>query len=89
MKNVLLFAASSNPESINGKLINYTAGLFKKHKTNVLRLYDYPLPVHSPVTDWLSRIDKDYSNLLSGKTILLISTSPSPRSILKTKRNEK
>jgi chromate reductase, NAD(P)H dehydrogenase (quinone) len=120
MKNVLLFAASNNPESINGKLINYTAGLFKKHKTNVLRLYDYPLPVYSPVTeaeqgipknamlfkdqilrhdafvisvaehnrsvtaafkntlDWLSRTDKDYSNLLSGKTILLISTSPSP-----------
>ena len=120
MKNVLLFAASNNPESINGKLINYTAGLFKKHKTNVLRLYDYILPVYSPVTeakqgipknamlfkdqilrhdifvisvaehnrsvtaafkntlDWLSRTDKDYSNLLSGKTILLISTSPSP-----------
>ena len=120
MKNVLLFAASNNPESINGKLINYTAGLFKKHKTNVLRLYDYPLPVYSPVTeaeqgipknamlfkdqilhhdafvisvaehnrsvtaafkntlDWLSRTDKDYSNLLSGKIILLISTSPSP-----------
>ena len=119
MKNVLLFAASNNPESINGKLINYTAGLFKKHKTNVLRLHDYPLPVYSPVTeaqgipknamlfkdqilrhdalvisvaehnssvtaafkntlDWLSRTDKDYSNLLSGKTILLISTSPSP-----------
>jgi len=120
MKNVLLFAASNNPESINGKLINYTAGLFKKHKTNVLRLQDYPLPIYSPVTeaeqgvpknamlfkgqilshdafvisvaehnrsvtaafkntlDWLSRTDKDYSNLLSGKTILLISTSPSP-----------
>jgi len=120
MKNVLLFAASNNPESINGKLINYTAGLFKKHKTNVLRLHDYPLPVYSPVTeveegipknamlfkdqilrhdffvisvaehnssvtaafkntlDWLSRTDKDYSNLLSGKTVLLISTSPSP-----------
>ena len=119
MKNVLLFAASNNPESINGKLINYTAGLFKKYKTNVLRLHDYPLPVYSPVTeaeqgipknamlfkdqilrhdafvisvaehnrsvtaafkntlDWLSRTDKDYSNLLSGKTILLISTSPS------------
>ena len=28
--------------------------------------------------DWLSRSDKDYSNLLSGKTVLLISTSPSP-----------
>jgi len=28
--------------------------------------------------DWLSRTDKGYSNLLSGKTILLISTSPSP-----------
>jgi chromate reductase len=120
MKNVLLFAASNNPESINGKLINYTAGLFKKDKTNILRLQDYPLPVYSPVTeaelgipknamllkdqilrhdafvisvaehnrsvtaafkntlDWLSRTDKDYSNLLSGKTILLISTSPSP-----------
>jgi len=120
MKNVLLFAASNNPESINGKLINYTAGLFKKHKTNVLRLHDYPLPVYSPVTesqegipknaklfqdqilrhdafvisvaehnrsvtaafkntlDWLSRTDKDYSNLFSGKAILLISTSPSP-----------
>jgi len=120
MKNVLLFAASSNPESINGKLINYTASLFKRHKTNVLRLHDYPLPVYSPVTeaeksipknamlfkdqilrhdafvlsvaehsrsvtaafkntlDWLSRTDKDYSNPLSGKTILLISTSPSP-----------
>jgi chromate reductase, NAD(P)H dehydrogenase (quinone) len=120
MKNVLLFAASNNPESINGKLINYTAGLFKKHKTNVLRLHDYPLPVYSPVTesqqgipknarlfkdqilrhdafvisvaehnrsvtaafkntlDWLSRTDKDYSSLFSGKAILLISTSPSP-----------
>ena len=120
MKNVLLFAASNNPESINGKLINYTAGLFQKHKTNVLRLHDYPLPVYSPVTesqegipknaklfqdqilrhdafvisvaehnrsvtaafkntlDWLSRTDKDYSNLFSGKAILLISTSPSP-----------
>jgi chromate reductase len=120
MKNVLLFAASNNPESINGKLIDYTAGLFKKNKTSVLRLHDYPLPVYSPVTeteqgipknamlfkehilshdalvisvaehnrsvtaafkntlDWLSRTDKDYSNLLSGKTILLISTSPSP-----------
>ena len=120
MKNVLLFAASNNPESINGKLINYTAGLFKKHKTDVLRLHEYPLPVYSPVTeaeqgipknavlfrdqilrhdafvisvaehnrsvtaafkntlDWLSRADKGYSNLLSGKTILLISTSPSP-----------
>ena len=120
MKNVLLFAASNNPESINGKLISYAAGLFKKHKTNVLRLQDYPLPVYSPVTeaeqgipqnamlfkdqilrhdafvisvaehnrsvtaafkntlDWLSRADKDYSNLLSGKTILLLSTSPSP-----------
>src|SRR4029434_5894088 len=120
MKNVLLFAASNNPESINGKLINYTVGLFKKHKTNVLRLYDYPLPVYSPVSaaercfpknamlfknqilrhdafvisvaehnrsvtaafknalDWLSRTDKDYSNLLSGKTILLITTSHSP-----------
>ena len=120
MKNVLMFAASNNPESINGKLINYTAGLFKKQKTNVIRLFDYPLPVYSPVTeaeqgipknamlfkdqilrhdafvisvaehnrsvtaafkntlDWLSRTDKDYSNLLSEKTILLISTSPSP-----------
>jgi chromate reductase, NAD(P)H dehydrogenase (quinone) len=120
MKNVLLFAASNNPQSINGELINYTAGLFKKHKTNVLRLQDYPLPVYSPVTeaqqgipknaamfkdqilrhdafvisvaehnrsvtaafkntlDWLSRTDKDYGNLLSGKTILLMSTSPSP-----------
>lgn len=120
MKKVLLFAASNNPESINGKLIKYTAGLFKKHKTNVLELQDYPLPVYSPVTeeeegipgnvmlfkdqilrhdafvisvaehnrsvtaafkntlDWLSRTGKDYSNLLSGKTILLISTSPSP-----------
>ena len=120
MKNVLLFAASNNPESINGRLISYTAGLFKKHKTNVLRLHDYPLPVYSPVTeaeqgipknamlfkdqilrhdafvisvaehnrsvtaafkntlDWLSRTSKDYSSLLSGKTILLISTSPSP-----------
>ena len=120
MKNVLLFAASNSPESINGKLINYTAGLFKKHKTNVIRLLDYPLPVYSPVTeaelgipknamlfrdqilhhdafvisiaehnhsvtvafkntlDWLSRTGKDYGNLLSGKTILLISTSPSP-----------
>jgi NAD(P)H-dependent FMN reductase len=28
--------------------------------------------------DWLSRSDKGYSNLLSGKSILLISTSPSP-----------
>jgi len=121
MKNILLFAASNNPESINGKLINYTAGLFKKHKTDVLRLHDYPLPVYSPVTeaeqgipknamlfrdqiirhdafvisvaehnrsvtaafkntlDWLSRTGKDYVNLLSGKTILLISTSPWPR----------
>ena len=120
MKNVLLFAASNSPESINGKLINYTATLFKKHKTNVLRLQDYPLPVYSPVIeaergipknamlfkdqildhdafvisvaehnrsvtaafkntlDWLSRTDKDYGNLFSGKTILLISTSPSP-----------
>ena len=120
MKNVLLFAASNSPESINGRLISYTARLFKKHKTNVLRLYDYPLPVYSPVTeteqgipenamllrdqilrhdafvisvaehnrsvtaafkntlDWLSRTDKDYSSLLSGKTVLLISTSPSP-----------
>jgi NAD(P)H-dependent FMN reductase len=120
MKNVLLFAASNNPESINGTLINYTAALFRKHKTNVLRLQDYPLPVYSPVIeaeqgipknamlfkdeirrhdafvisvaehnrsvtaafkntlDWLSRADKDYSNLLSGKTILLLSTSPSP-----------
>lgn len=120
MKNVLLFAASNNPESINGKLIDYTANLFRKHKTDVLRLQDYPLPVYSPVIeaeqgipnnamlfkdqilrhdafvisvaehnrsvtaafkntlDWLSRTDKDYSNLLSGKTILLISTSPSP-----------
>ena len=120
MKNVLLFAASNNPDSINGKLINYTASLFKKDKTNILRLQDYPLPVYSPVTeaeqgipknamlfkdeirrhdafvisvaehnrsvtaafkntlDWLSRADKDYSTLLSGKTILLISTSPSP-----------
>jgi chromate reductase, NAD(P)H dehydrogenase (quinone) len=120
MKNVLLFAASNNPESINGKLINFTAGLFKKHKTNVLWLQDYPLPVYSPVTeaeqgipknvmlfkdqilrhdafvisvaehnrsvtaafkntlDWLSRTGKDYCSLLSGKTILLISTSPSP-----------
>ena len=120
MKNVLLFAASNNPESINGKLINHTAGLFKKHKTNVLRLHDFPLPVYSPVIesqqgipknarllkdqilrhdafvisvaehnrsvtaafkntlDWLSRTDKDYSNLFSGKAILLISTSPSP-----------
>jgi len=120
MKNVLLFAASNNPESINGKLINYTAGLFKKHTTYVLRLHDYPLPIYSPVTeseqgipknamllkdqilrhdvlvisvaehnrsitaafkntlDWLSRTDKDYSSLLSGKTILLLSTSPSP-----------
>jgi len=120
MKNVLLFAASNNPESINGNLINYTAGLFKKHKTNVLRLHDYPLPVYSPVIelqqgipknarllkdqilrhdafvisvaehnrsvtaafkntlDWLSRTDKDYSSLFSGKAILLISTSPSP-----------
>jgi len=120
MKNVLLFAASNNPESINGKLINYTATLFEKHKTNVLRLHDYPLPVYSPVIeaeqgipknamlfkaqilrhdafvisvaehnrsvtaafkntlDWLSRTDKDYRKLLSGKTILLISTSPSP-----------
>jgi chromate reductase, NAD(P)H dehydrogenase (quinone) len=120
MKNVLLFAASNNPESINGKLITYTASLFKKHKTDILRLLDYPLPVYSPVTeaeqgipknamlfrdqilrhdafvisvaehnrsvtaafkntlDWLSRTDKDYSNLLSGKTVLLISTSPSP-----------
>jgi len=120
MKNVLLFAASNNPESINGNLIKYTAGLFKKHKTNVLRLHDYPLPVYSPVIeteqgipknamlfknqilrhdvfvisvaehnrsvtaafkntlDWLSRTDKDYSNLLSAKPILLISTSPSP-----------
>ena len=120
MKSVLLFAASNNPESINGKLIDYTASLFKKHKTNILRLHDFPLPVYSPVTetqegipknamlfkdqivrhdafvisiaehnrsvtaafkntlDWLSRTDKDYSNLLSGKTILLISTSPSP-----------
>ena len=120
MKNVLLFAASNNPESINGELIKYTAGLFKKHKANILRLHDYPLPVYSPVTeaeqgipknavlfkdqilrhdafvisvaehnrsvtaafkntlDWLSRTDKDYTNFLSGKTILLISTSPSP-----------
>jgi chromate reductase, NAD(P)H dehydrogenase (quinone) len=119
MKNVLLFAASNNPESINGELIKYTASLFKKHKTNVLRLHDYPLPVYSPLTeteqgipknamlfkdqilrhdafvisvaehnrsvtaafkntlDWLSRTDKDYSNLLSEKTILLMSTSPS------------
>src|SRR5215470_10756598 len=115
MKNVLLFAASNNPESINGKLILYTAGLFKRHKTNVLRLDDYPLPIYSPVTeaeygipenallfkdqilrhdvfvisvaehnrsvtaafkntlDWLSRTDKNYNKLLSGKAILLIS----------------
>jgi len=120
MKSVLLFAASNNPESINGKLIDYTASLFKKHKTNILRLHDFPLPVYSPVTetqegipknamlfkdqiqhhdafvisvaehnrsvtaafkntlDWLSRTDKDYSSLFSGKAILLISTSPSP-----------
>jgi hypothetical protein len=39
MKNVLLFAASNNPESINGKLNNYTASLFKKLKTNVLQLH--------------------------------------------------
>ena len=120
MKNVLLFAASNKPKSINGKLINYTAGLFKKHKTNVLRLQDYPLPVYSPVIeaeqgipknavlfkdqilrhdafvisvaehnrsviaafkntlDWLSRTDKDYRHVLSGKTDLLISKSPSP-----------
>ncbi|HEV8505041.1 MAG TPA: NAD(P)H-dependent oxidoreductase [Chitinophagaceae bacterium] len=120
MKNILLFAASNNPESINGNLINYTAGLFKKLKTNILRLHDYPLPVYSPETeaeqgipknvmlfkdqilrhdafvisvaehnrsvtaafkntlDWLSRTGKDYNNLLSGKPILLISTSPSP-----------
>jgi chromate reductase len=119
MKNVLLFAASNNPESINGKLVRYTARLFKKYKTNVLRLHDYPLPVYSPVTeteqgipenamlfkeqillndafvisvaehnrsvtaafkntlDWLSRTGKDYDNLLAGKPILLMSTSPS------------
>jgi chromate reductase len=51
MKNVLLLAASNNPKSINGKLINYAAGLFQKHKINVLRLQDYPLPVYSPVTE--------------------------------------
>ncbi len=120
MKNILLFAASNNPESINGRLISHTAGLFKEHTTNVLHLQDYPLPIYSPVIeteqgipenilllkkqlqqhdalvisvaehnqsvtaafkntlDWLSRSDKDYNNLLSGKTILLISTSPAP-----------
>ncbi len=120
MKKIILFAASNNPQSINAKLINHTAGLFKKHKTNVLRLQDFELPIYSPVTeveqgipenilllkeqmqqhdalvisvaehnqsvtaafkntlDWLSRTGKDYNNILSGKTILLISTSPAP-----------
>ncbi len=35
MKKIVLFAASNNPQSINAKLINYSAGLFKEHKTMV------------------------------------------------------
>lgn len=59
MKNVLLFAASNNPESINGKLISYTADLFKKHKTNVLRLYDYP-----PTSSGIQIKEKKFSDNL-------------------------
>lgn len=47
MKHVLFVAGSNSPDSINRKVIEYTAGLFEKNKTTVLDLRDYPLPIFS------------------------------------------
>lgn len=47
MKHILFIAGSNSPDSINKKVIEYTAGLFKKNKTTVLDLRDYPLPIFS------------------------------------------
>src|SRR4030095_1085197 len=61
------------------------AVLFKdqilRHDTFVISVAEHNRSVTAAfknTLDWLSRTDKNYSKLLSGKTILLISTSPSP-----------
>lgn len=46
-KKVLLIAGSNSPDSINRKLISHTAGLFKKNKTMILDLENYPLPIYN------------------------------------------
>lgn len=47
VKKILLTAGSNSPNSINRKVIEYSAGLFKNNRTTILDLRDYPLPIYS------------------------------------------
>jgi NAD(P)H-dependent FMN reductase len=47
VKKILLLAGSNSPNSINRKVIEYTAGLFKHNETTIIDLRDYPLPIYS------------------------------------------
>ena len=44
---ILAFAGSNSSNSINYKLVKYTAGLVKEHSVEVLNMANYPFPMYS------------------------------------------
>ena len=45
MKNILVFAGSNSPKSINQKLAVYAAGFLEKCSTRIIQLKDYQAPL--------------------------------------------
>lgn len=60
MANILAFAGSNSSTSINYQLTKYTASLLEEHKSQLLNMVDYNLPMFS---EDLER-EKGYSDVL-------------------------
>jgi chromate reductase len=51
MKNILLFAGSNSPKSVNQSVIVAVSGLFKEGNISVVSLRDFPMPIYSIETE--------------------------------------
>ena len=47
MKSILAFAGSNSSSSINQKFLEYVVSEITEHKTKILKLVNYPMPIYS------------------------------------------
>jgi chromate reductase len=76
MKKLLAFAGSSSKNSINKKLVTYTANLFTDYEVEILDLNDYEMPIYSAdreKNDGIHPLAIEFYSKISNADLLVVS----------------